>query len=90
MPCASQSQREERRGSSSKAKRERRQNKALLVLDIEPARLSLAEFELARSRRLVKITSHGVSSAQLVYELELAHYAREPQQKKHTYIYIYI
>jgi hypothetical protein len=49
-------------------------------LDIEPARLVLA--------RLVKVTiaSHKVSSARLVYELELTRLAREPEQKK---LYVY-
>jgi hypothetical protein len=34
------------------------------------------------SARLVKVTSHRISSARLVYELELARLAREPKQKK--------
>jgi hypothetical protein len=42
--------------------------------DIEPAQLVRA--------RLVKLTSHIVSLARLVYELELACLAREPEHKK--------
>jgi hypothetical protein len=34
---------------------------------------------------LVKLTSHIVSSARLIYELELARLAREPEQKKTIY-----
>jgi hypothetical protein len=36
----------------------------------------------AGSTRLVKVASHRVSSARLVYELELARLAHEPEQKK--------
>jgi hypothetical protein len=36
----------------------------------------------ASSARLVKVTNHRVSSARLVYELELARLARELEQKK--------